>query len=112
MLALWIAGRDARVPFAAKLLALAVAGYAFSPIDLIPDVIPVLGMLDDVILVPLGILMVIRMIGPVLMAEFRLRAATSAERPVSRIAAACFVVLWIAGAWLIWHLAAPRFLVH
>ena len=73
-LALRLAVRDPRVPWYAKAVALAVAGYALSPIDLIPDFIPVLGYLDDVVIVPAGILLAIRCIPPELMEEFRTRA--------------------------------------
>src|SRR6476469_7633310 len=82
--AIYLASRDPRVPWYAKALALAVAGYALSPIDLIPDFIPVLGLLDDAILVPLCILLVIRLIPPDVMAEHRMLAAAAADRPVSR----------------------------
>ena len=99
-LALWIAARDPRTPLLAKLLALAVAAYAFSPIDLIPDVIPVIGYLDDLIIVPLGILLVIKLIDPALMAECRAKATLVANRPVSRPAAAIFILIWIAAATL------------
>jgi len=92
--ALYLAARDPRVPWYAKALAIAVAAYAFSPIDLIPDFIPILGYLDDVILVPLGILLVIRMIPPEIMAEHRAVAAAAQERPVSRTAAVIIVCLW------------------
>src|SRR5713226_4981145 len=85
--ALYLASRDPRVPWYAKVLAIAVAGYALSPIDLIPDFIPVLGYLDDIIIVPLGILLVIRLIPPEIMAEHRALAAAAQERPVSRAAA-------------------------
>jgi uncharacterized membrane protein YkvA (DUF1232 family) len=102
--ALYFAARDPRVPWYAKALALAVAAYAFSPIDLIPDFVPVLGYLDDLIIVPLGIMIVIRLVPPEIMAQHR-QAATAAEgRPVSRAAAAIVVVAWIASialtAWL------------
>lgn len=100
VVALALAARDPRVPWYAKALAAVVAAYALSPIDLIPDMIPVLGYLDDVILVPLGILLVVRMIPPELMAEFR-RMAESRERPVSRAGAAAVVVLWLLGAALL-----------
>src|SRR4051812_46229315 len=83
VIAVWIAGRDPRVPWHAKALALAVAAYALSPIDLIPDFVPVLGYLDDLIIVPLGLLLVIRLIPPELMLEFRARAAEHGKRPVS-----------------------------
>lgn len=99
--ALYLASRDPRVPWHAKALALVVAGYALSPIDLIPDFIPVLGYLDDVILVPLGVLAVVKLIPPELMAEHRELAAVAQERPVSRIAAAVVACLWIASAGLV-----------
>lgn len=94
--ALYLAARDPRVPWYAKLLALAVAAYALSPIDLIPDFIPVLGYLDDVILLPLGILLVIRLIPADIMAEHRELAAAAQERPVSRAAAIVIASLWAA----------------
>ena len=96
--ALYFAARDPRVPWYAKVLALLVAGYALSPIDLIPDFIPVLGYLDDVILVPLGILLVIGMIPPKVMDEHRCLAAAAAERPVSLVAAAAITGIWVASA--------------
>src|ERR1043166_5450920 len=86
VVAVWIAARDPRVPWYAKALALAVAAYALSPIDLIPDFIPVLGYLDDVIIVPLGLIAVVKLIPPELMAEFRARAESLA-RPTSRAGA-------------------------
>src|ERR1700736_2047570 len=90
--AIYLAARDPRVPWYAKALALCVAGYALSPIDLIPDFIPVLGYLDDVIIVPLGILAVLRLIPPEIMAEHRAAAALCAERPVSRTAGAAIAL--------------------
>lgn len=96
--ALWLAAHDPRTPWLAKLLALLVAAYALSPIDLIPDFIPVLGYLDDVILVPLGLLLVIRLIPPELMEEFRAAAALAEQRPVNYIAACIFVSIWVASA--------------
>ncbi|WP_289535438.1 DUF1232 domain-containing protein [Pseudomonas sp. SO81] len=94
--ALWLAARDARTPRLAKLLALLVAAYALSPIDLIPDFIPVLGYMDDLIIVPLGIWLVVRLIPAGLMAEFRALASQASARPISKMAA-CFVVLvWLA----------------
>ena len=97
-LALWLAARDPRTPIAAKLLAGAVAAYAFSPIDLIPDFIPVLGLLDDLVIVPVGIWLVVRLIPDPLMDELRASAAQLAERPQS-IAGLLFVVaLWLAAA--------------
>ena len=101
VLAVWIAARDPRVPWPAKVLALAVAAYALSPIDLIPDFIPVLGYLDDLLLVPLGIFAVVRMIPASLMAEFREKAAARTGRPRSIAGAAVVVVIWLLIAWVI-----------
>ena len=92
--ALYLASRDPRVPWYAKALAVAVAGYALSPIDLIPDFIPFLGYLDDIIIVPLGIMLVVRLIPPAIMVKHRELAAAAQERPVSRIAAIVIVSIW------------------
>lgn len=96
--ALWLAARDSRTPWYAKLLALVTAAYALSPIDLIPDFIPVLGYLDDLVIVPLGVLLVVRLIPSELMQEYRATVALAAQRPVSRIAAGVFVTIWVASA--------------
>lgn len=101
MVALWLAARDPRVPLPAKIAAAAVAAYALSPIDLIPDFIPVLGYLDDVILVPLGIVLAVSLIPPDVLDDLRTRAAAIAERPVSRAGMAMIVATWIAAAGLI-----------
>ena len=95
-IAVWIAARDPRVPWYAKVVAAAVAAYAFSPIDLIPDFIPVLGYLDDIIIVPAGILLTIRLIPAGLMDEFRAEAAQRMDRPTSRAGAASIILLWLA----------------
>ena len=112
VVAIWLAGRDPRVPWPVKLLALLVAGYALSPIDLIPDFIPVLGYLDDVLLVPLGFLLVIRLLPPALLAEHRASAAAIIERPVSKRGMAVIIAIWLAAAalaaWLIWRWFAAR----
>lgn len=94
--ALYLASRDPRVPWYAKAMAIVVAGYAISPIDLIPDFIPVLGYLDDVVLLPLGIYLVVKLIPPDIMAEHRALSEAAQERPVSRLAAAIIILLWIA----------------
>src|SRR2546428_13921587 len=94
--AVYRAARDPRVPWHAKALALGVAGYALSPIDLIPDFVPVLGSLDDVIIVPLGILAVVKLIPPEIMAEHRALAAAAQDRPVSRTAAIVIAIVWAA----------------
>ena len=103
-IALYLAARDPRTPWYAKTLALCVAGYALSPIDLIPDFIPILGYLDDLIIVPLGILAVVSLIPPNLMAEHRRSASLLSERPVSQTAALVIGCIWAAAialaAWL------------
>ncbi len=96
--ALWFAARDPRTPWYAKGLAVAVAAYALSPIDLIPDFVPVLGYLDDAILLPLGILLAIRLVPAEVLLECRARAEAAAARPVSRAGAAAIVALWVAAA--------------
>ena len=110
--ALYLAARDPRVPWYAKALAMAVAAYALSPIDLIPDFIPVLGYLDDLVIVPLGILLVIALIPDALMAEFRARAATLSAKPRSTTAAVVVVLIWIAAmilvGWWTWRWWAGR----
>jgi uncharacterized membrane protein YkvA (DUF1232 family) len=104
--ALYLASRDPRVSWYAKFLALTVAAYALSPIDLIPDFIPVIGYIDDLIVVPLGILLVIRLIPAEVMAEHRALAEAAQDRPVSRGAAAVIVAVWIAAmallSWWVW----------
>ena len=106
IVALYIAGRDPRVPWYVKLAAVAVAAYALSPIDLIPDFIPVLGYLDEVIILPVALLLVIKMIPAPLMAEFRQEAQRRAERPTSRAGAILIVAIWIAAfvlaVWAFW----------
>lgn len=97
--ALYLAAGDPRVPWYAKAAAIAVAAYALSPLDLIPDFIPVLGYLDDFLIVPLGILLAVRLVPADLMAEFRAAAANAAgERLLARWGTAIVVVLWIVGA--------------
>jgi uncharacterized membrane protein YkvA (DUF1232 family) len=94
--ALYLAARDARVPWYAKGLAVAVAAYAASTIDLIPDFIPIVGYLDDLIIVPLGIALVIKLIPPEIMTEHRALAMTAQDRPVSWATVAIFVAIWTA----------------
>jgi uncharacterized membrane protein YkvA (DUF1232 family) len=103
--ALSLAARDPRTPWYAKAFALAIAAYALSPIDLIPDFIPVLGYLDELVLLPLAILLAVRLVPPAVMAEHRAAAAQAASRPVSRAGAAVVVALWVgAAALLLWWL--------
>ncbi len=93
--AVWLAARDPRTPWCARALAIAVAAYALSPIDLIPDFIPVLGYLDDLILVPVGLWLVLKLIPAEVLADHR-AAAEAAARPVSRGALIGIVAVWIA----------------
>lgn len=106
VVALWIAARDPRTPVLAKITAGAVAAYALSPIDLIPDFVPVLGYLDDLLIVPLGIMLAVWLVPPVLMMEFRGSAAQREERLVSKAGLAVVVAIWLlaiaACAWLLW----------
>jgi uncharacterized membrane protein YkvA (DUF1232 family) len=97
-LMVWLAARDPRMPWYVKGLALCVAGYALTPIDLIPDFIPVLGLLDDLILVPLGIYLVVRLIPAPLALKLRQQAVERLARqpPVSVWGAAAIVLIWAA----------------
>jgi len=95
--ALYLAARDPRTPWYVKLLVAAIVAYAFSPIDLIPDFIPILGYLDDLILIPMGIALAIKLIPHSVLAECRTHAQEAIwnENPVSRIAGAVIVVIWL-----------------
>ena len=97
VVALYLAARDPRVPWYAKVVAACVAAYALSPIDLVPDFIPILGYLDDVILVPLGIMFAVRLIPSHLLEEHRKAAIErNAARPVSWAGAAVMIIMWLA----------------
>jgi uncharacterized membrane protein YkvA (DUF1232 family) len=95
--ALYLAYRDPRTPWYGRLYAALVVGYAFSPIDLIPDFVPILGYLDDLILVPLGIAVALRMIPPPVLLESRQKAKTvmAEGRPFSRTAALAILLTWL-----------------
>ena len=105
VVALWYAARDPRVPWYAKAVAACVVAYALSPIDLIPDFIPVLGYLDDLVMVPLGIIAAVKLVPEELMAEFRERAARLEQRPKTYAGAILIAAIWIGAtiaiaAWL------------
>ena len=113
VVALYFAARDPRVPWYAKVVASCVAAYALSPIDLIPDFIPVLGYLDDVLLVPLGIALAIRLIPPAIFHEHRETAAAHlANRPTSKIGAVVIIGIWVLFAalvitWAVSYVSSP-----
>ena len=111
VVALWLAARDPRVPWYAKAVAGMVAAYALSPIDLIPDFIPILGYLDDLVVVPLGILLAVRLVPPFVMADLR-RAADSRQRPQSLAGLLAILAIWIIclifiGLWFFRRTEAP-----
>ena len=112
VVALWFCTRHPRTPFIAKALAAAVVAYAFSPIDLVPDFIPVLGYLDDLLLLPLGIWFVLKLVPADVMAECRQQAARWMEerkpKPRSYLAAALIAALWLALLWWAWRWADPH----
>jgi uncharacterized membrane protein YkvA (DUF1232 family) len=95
--AMYLAARDPRTPWYAKLVVASVAAYALSPIDLIPDFIPVVGYLDDLVIVPLGVLLAARLVPAEVLADCRARAEVAGGFPVSRAGAAIIVVLWVVG---------------
>ena len=108
-MALYFAGRDPRTPWHAKAVAFAVAAYALSPIDLIPDFIPILGYLDDLVIVPLGILLAVYLIPADLMAEFRHTASERSRMPKHWLGAAFIVGVWSVGLLAIGWWAYHRF---
>jgi uncharacterized membrane protein YkvA (DUF1232 family) len=95
VMAVYFAGRDPETPFFIRLLALGIAAYALSPIDLIPDFIPVFGYLDDLLIVPLGLYLVIQLLPPPVLAASRIKAEAFFERPKSFFAATFVVVIWL-----------------
>lgn len=106
VMVLWFCCRHRETPWLAKAVAIVVVAYALSPIDLIPDFIPILGYLDDLLLLPLGILLVIRLIPEKILAACRQQASawasTQQPRPVNRAAAVLIVLIWLAGFALAW----------
>ncbi|MDR6842019.1 YkvA family protein [Pseudoxanthomonas sacheonensis] len=99
-LTVYFAARDPRTPFLVRILAVLVAAYALSPIDLIPDFVPVVGYLDDLLLIPLGLALVVRLTPPEVIEAARARAEQAAIKPVSYSAAAAIVGVWLIIAWL------------
>lgn len=101
-LLLWLAARDPRTPLLAKLVAGFAAAYVFSPIDLIPDFIPILGLLDDLVILPLAIGFALNRIPSDLIVELRERASAMSDRPTSRTAAAVVASIWIGFLAVLW----------
>lgn len=97
-LALYFAARHPQTPWAARLLVAIAVAYALSPIDLIPDFIPVLGLVDDLLLLPLLLALALRMIPDAVMTECRARAAVASTRPTSRFAGFMIIMIWLATA--------------
>ncbi|MFV8783029.1 YkvA family protein [Microbulbifer sp. SA54] len=89
------------MPFLVRLLAMLVAAYALSPIDLIPDFIPVIGLLDDLILIPAGLALIVRLTPPEVIESAKQQAKTASEKPVSYSAAVVIVIIWLAVLWAI-----------
>jgi uncharacterized membrane protein YkvA (DUF1232 family) len=107
--AVYLAARNPATPWYVKVLAAVVAAYAFSPIDLIPDFIPILGYLDDLILVPLGIWLVVSLIPEQAMAEYRAKAGEMMQRPNDgNVAAIAIVAIWVFGAALLCWIGFSR----
>lgn len=93
-LTIWLAARDPAVPLLAKIVAALTAAYAFSPIDLIPDFIPVLGLVDDLLIVPAGVWLVLRLVPAPVLARLRKKAESLTEKPVSKVGLAIMLGLW------------------
>ena len=109
-LVVYFAARDPRTPWFARLLALGIAAYALSPIDLIPDFIPVLGYLDDLVIVPLGLMLVLRLIPADIVASSRAKASDAVDKPTSPAMAVVIVAIWViaVGALGVWAWQALR----
>ncbi|MGB5354800.1 MAG: YkvA family protein [Woeseia sp.] len=99
-LVVYFAARDPRTPLWVRAIAVLVAGYALSPIDLIPDFIPVIGYLDDIVLVPLGLALVVRLTPPAVLESARIQAEQAISKPVSYSAAAFIILVWLVLFWL------------
>ncbi|KTF68238.1 YkvA family protein [Sphingomonas sp. HT-1] len=107
--AVWLAIRDPRTPLAARIVGVLVAAYALSPIDLIPDFVPVLGLVDDAILIPLGIWLFEKLIPAEQFAEHRIEAEKASGRPVSWGGIAIILAIWALLAWLVWSWLVTRY---
>ena len=106
VIALWLAARDSRVPTLAKVVAAVVAAYALSPVDLIPDFVPILGYLDDLVIVPLGIVLAVKLIPEQVMQDLRAKARGQ-QKPTSTAGLAGILILWTGGAALAAYVLWP-----
>ena len=102
--AAWLAARDPRCPWPARVVGLLVTAYALSPIDLIPDFIPVLGILDDALLIPAGLWLFVKMLPPGLFEEHRAAAESAAQRPRSLVGVFIVLAIWAAAAFIVWRI--------
>jgi uncharacterized membrane protein YkvA (DUF1232 family) len=100
--AVWLAIRAPDTPWAARIVGLLVAAYALSPIDLIPDFIPVLGLVDDAVVIPAGLWLFRRLIPEAQFTRHRAAAEAASERPSSKLGIVMIIAIWIAAVWLIW----------
>ncbi|MDB5697386.1 MAG: hypothetical protein JWN69_190 [Alphaproteobacteria bacterium] len=107
--AAWLAARDRRTPWYARAFGLFITAYALSPLDLIPDFIPGLGLLDDALLIPLGIWLFTKMLPPGLYDEYRAEAERASQNPRSWIGALIVVCLWLLAAALLYRLLASNY---
>ncbi|WP_332811284.1 YkvA family protein [Sphingomonas sp.] len=107
--AAWLAARDRRTPWYARAFGLFITAYALSPLDLIPDFIPVLGLLDDALLIPLGLWLFTRMLPPGLFDECRAEAERVSQEPRSWVGALIIVCLWLVAAALLYRLLASAY---
>ena len=96
--------RDARVPLAARVVIVLTVAYALSPIDLIPDVIPVLGLLDDLLIVPAGVWLALRLVPPAALAEARRQSGASDGAELGRLGGAIVVATWVGTVVAVWAL--------
>jgi len=94
-LTVYYASRDPNLPMHIKIIAILVTAYALSPIDLIPDFIPIIGMLDDIIIIPLGLALVVHLTPSTIIEEAKVKALRSVEKPTSYIAAIIFIIIWL-----------------
>lgn len=102
--AVWLAVRDSRTPLHARLFGLLIAAYALSPIDLVPDFVPVLGLIDDAVLIPAGVWLFEKMVPRAILNEHRATAERASERPVSIAGIGIIVAIWAGLAWLVWSM--------